>query len=425
MKKFIIFLLLIVQNLYTWTSPETLTDSDLESDAQNSCCAVNNNFKAVATWRSTNKSGVEKTRIAVSYYDGSSWTRSWLSIEDSNFSAYNPEVAISDYNNTAIVVWELRNSSTAYYTVQAAFYNGSSWSSAITLSEPSLNTKLPKVAMDENGNAISVWRMQNTTSPYTRSIKANYFNGSSWLLPGDVYHIGDSNGTQPKIAMNSEGNTMVLFEDNSFDYPISSFYNHNLAWASAWSTPQLVNSTSASYYSLAINSDNVSFAIWKNSSDFVQVSAYDPDTTSWGTPESLTSGDTIIWSPNISLNNSEKAIAAWIKCDTNSYVLAANYNGSVWSSSSAVSGAVDPRLAQSYDMLSMDSSGNGIIVWGDTDVRRVAYNSGSWESSAQLSSSAGALATVSMNESGSAVSVWEDTTSGTIQTSLDEQSPPI
>ena len=140
------------------------------------------------------------------------------------------QVAINN-NGDAIAVWK-RDDGGGSSTIQANRYDAGTgfWQPASAVTNLSLsdqNASLPQVVMNDE-YAIVVW--QRPTGSET-IIQANRYNGSSWQGPGDVTNLSalDEESIKPQIAMNDEGDAVVVWRsfDGGDDYAIqASKYDH-------------------------------------------------------------------------------------------------------------------------------------------------------------------------------------------------------
>ena len=192
--------------------------------------AMNVAGKAFAVWKSISNV------IQALGYDSltGAWQNEVVPLSSSGYDASEPQVAINN-NGDAIAVWK-RDDGGGSFTIYANRYNAStgSWQSPAAVTNLSLsgqNASSPQIVMNDEG-AIAVW--QGTfDSLYTNTIiQANRYDGNSWQDPSDVKNLSDINeiSTKPQIAMNDDGDAIVVWRsfDGGDEYAIQACkYDYN------------------------------------------------------------------------------------------------------------------------------------------------------------------------------------------------------
>ena len=186
-----------------WDSSTTLLDngSGAANDPQ---IAMASSGNAMAVWQqmdSTNHYSILANRYSAGVWSGAVW------LEGSAGNATNPQVAMSS-NGNAMVVWQQVDSS-GNQSILANRYSAGIWSGAVWLEAGTGNATNPQVAMSSNGNAMVVW--QQVDSSGNQSILANRYSAGVWS--GAVWlEAGTGNATNPQVAMSSSGNAMVVWQ---------------------------------------------------------------------------------------------------------------------------------------------------------------------------------------------------------------------
>lgn len=139
------------------------------------------------------------------YVAGSGWEGAQL-LESNTGNAAGHQIAV-DKNGNAIAVW-FQNDGTRNNIFANRYTAGTGWEGAQTLESDSGEANSPKIAIDNNCNAIVVWTQSDGS--YS-SIYANRFvYGSGWegrqLLETYSYNVF----TAPSIVMNSSGTAFVI-----------------------------------------------------------------------------------------------------------------------------------------------------------------------------------------------------------------------
>jgi len=148
--------------------------------------------------------------------------------------ALSPRVAM-DNNGNAIVLWQQYDGSNNQIFVSE--YRNGSWKHPSDLSDnisPDGSSAWPsQVAMDNNGNAIVLWQ-QYDSSNYSQIFMSEYRNGS-WVHPSDLSDNISPDGSSAslaQVAMDNNGNAIVLWEqyDSSNNNQIFMSEYRNGSW---------------------------------------------------------------------------------------------------------------------------------------------------------------------------------------------------
>jgi len=134
-------------------------------------------------------------------------------VESSGTTQAFPTVSVS--GSTIYVAYRYYDGSNYTVKVKASTSNGSSWSSATTLSATTSSQELYPALTIWNSKPAVIYNFANS------ALRWNYFNGSSWQSPGWTYEtiatdIGSSLGTEFSISQTLEDNYLHLaFKDDS------------------------------------------------------------------------------------------------------------------------------------------------------------------------------------------------------------------
>ncbi|WP_372662419.1 hypothetical protein, partial [Hydrogenophaga sp.] len=159
-----------------------------------------------------------------------------------------------------------------------------SWGTATLVeNNDSSNAKFPKVAMDSTGNAVVVWREDTTPS----RIASNRFTvgAGTWGTPA-LIDTGASTATMPDVAMDGAGNAFAAWTQG--DDAMANRFN---AGAGTWGVPVLIETNNMGpegVYDVVIAADTVgnAIAVW-DQFDGIQrnifANRYSVGTDTWGT----------------------------------------------------------------------------------------------------------------------------------------------
>jgi len=197
-----------------WTHPSSPSDniSPNGQDASYPQMAMDNSGNAIITWHQSDGSN---NQIFKSEYRGGVWTHpSSLAdnISPDGQHAYYPQVAM-DNNGNAIITW-VQSDGSNDQTFKSA-YRGGGWthpsSPSDNISPEGQDAHYPQVAMDNNGNAIITWYQSDGS--YSQIFKSEY-RGGVWTHPSSLSDNISPDGQYaryPQVAMDNNGNAIIVW----------------------------------------------------------------------------------------------------------------------------------------------------------------------------------------------------------------------
>lgn len=255
-----------------WPISQALTLSDTSKSAYYPVISMNQNGMAIACWTWDN---IVQAAIANSSTWGASVTLSGTDAAQVGCFINN--------QGSATVVWQ--RFATDHYQIESASYANGVWEPFVVLSNDTNNAYNPQVAMDGEGNAIAVWYEQEITGSLSvySSKKAV---GSFWQTPVQLSPSSNSSAKFPQVAMNVNGNAMILWEQ----YDGSNWYiaGRNGSFAQANFDPEVAISQAghdAFDPRVVLNVFGSAIATWtfydNQTVKRIQVARYDAKGKSW------------------------------------------------------------------------------------------------------------------------------------------------
>ncbi|HHL31813.1 MAG TPA: hypothetical protein ENJ41_04445, partial [Oceanospirillales bacterium] len=250
-----------------WTKPETVYDgkacvfTDIDATARNG--------KAVITWQECQDtdSAVYEVQIFSATLDfNAGWnTPTRINSGQCQFSWVDciPKVAMDNTGN-ALAVWSAWDNVS---NTQAVFYNlydtNNGWGTQKRLNSGAGNIYNPDVVMDKSGNAIAVWQQYNGK---TQQIYYAKYNEGIWQAELALSSDANLIMLYPRIEMNENGQAILAWiQTNGLRYNIySSLFNPE----SGWSIPvqleatQFNRATGAISHSVSINAKGNAIVTW-------------------------------------------------------------------------------------------------------------------------------------------------------------------
>lgn len=322
------------------------------------------------------------TRVRASrFLPGVGWGRASI-IHPVDADGWSPRVAMDD-NGDAIVLWvQLEGNSSSVYARRFTPTDG--WGTSEVIDLGSGRTWSAELAMNADGSAIAIWQQGD-------EVYANQF-----ALPGGwtgAIPLGSGEkGGLPRVAMDPSGRAIALWLRRA-DYQHDRVYARELTSADGWGSIATLDTGPRSplVVSLAMNLKGNATAVWleyKGRNDRFEVYAnrFSP-ATGWGTESSIgvLTGDYrpfIAYSPYppplpaVAMDHVGNAVVVWPRDDAPTNGLwAATYdpfNGGWEDPEPIVPGAGRARSLRA----AMDDDGNAIVAWTRWDgTRDQAYAS--------------------------------------------------
>ncbi len=299
-------------------------------------------------------------------------------ISPDNQNAQDPEVAMDD-NGDAIVVWK-QSDGTNNQMFKSEYWGGV-WThpSGLTdnISPDGQHVYSPQVAMDNNGNAIVVWYQSDGAND---QIFMSEYRGGTWTHPSGLSDNISPNGTKsfsPQVAMDDNGNAIVVWNQNDgANNQIFKSEYRGSAWTHPSGLSDNISTDGTNAYDSQVEMDNNGNAIvvWYQSdgtNDQIFMSEYRGG--AWTHPSSLTDNispdGTGASYPQVAMGDNGDAIVVWYQSDgANDQIFKSEYRGGSWTHPSSITDNISPDGQSAYDpQVAMDNNGDAIVVWYQSD----------------------------------------------------------
>jgi len=356
-----------------WNDPVFVETS--AGDANYPKVAVDQNGNAFAAWHFFDGN---TDRIYANRYDSQSGWGTETAIDPANVKLNSEPDLAADYDGNAIVVWATEVNLMRYVYSNAYTKASIGWTGVDLADAGNQNSYWPKVAMDQNGNAFAVWDQMPGA---TWEAYANYrIFDTSWGTPVPLISTTDQ-VFSPQIAIDSNGNAISVFilSDNTQSNMYANYYTAGAGWGTA--VPLNERTGNSAYPSVAVNLSGDAIALWwqvDGSTTSIYANHYSPN-TGWLGALPVKSGINIALTPDaapdVAMDFSGNAIAVWQENDgNNKYAYASYYTaGGAWSEAVIIGncGNIPDDCSLNIDM---DLSGNAVAVWQNSDIfRRSIY----------------------------------------------------
>ena len=245
----------------TWGSAEKI-ETDETNAAISPAISIGANGDALVVWRHSDGT---RDNIHANRFDAS--TQTWGSaqlIESNNFaSAFNPQISVDGEGN-AVAVWNQSNGTTPSIYSNRFDASTQTWGNAQLIETDDVgNAYNARISTDADGNAIAVWQQFDGTR---YNILANRYDastdtwGSAELIEND--NAGAAN--DPRVSVDSEGNAITVWYQN--DGTRTNIYANRFDVSTAtWGGAQLIESGDAGNAArpqISTDSSGNAIAVW-------------------------------------------------------------------------------------------------------------------------------------------------------------------
>ena len=391
-----------------WGTPELIEFDNTHSAGTEPQIAADASGNAIAVWTQSN--GTDIKVMANRYTVGVSWGTP-QPIEGIAGNASNPQIAMDAAGN-AVVTWE-KNDGTRDNAWANRYTAGTGWGTATLLeTNDTSNASYPQVGVDDSGNAIVTWGQGG--------IWVNqYTDGTGWgtatLIQATV--------ANPRIAVNSSGNAIIVGRDSSNQNLWASHYTPGTGWSTA-STIETIGGGGATFHQLAIDKDGNGMLVWESyvgTEISIWAKYYTAASSSWETSGAIENDGGTAYAPQVAFDPSGNAIAVW-RWQFDDGTTFPKYNiwanryvkGTGWGTATLIEPNDDNSDAYP-PQLGIDANGNAIAVWyqsnGDSYIYANRYTAGAGWGTAEIidnnDKSTDHNPDVAVDPAGNAIAVWQ------------------
>lgn len=284
--------------------------------------AMDNMGNAIVIW--SQRVGVQSFIYANRYIIGQGWGAAKfidLDIPDQVDASFNPKVAINN-NGDAIAVWSSINTS----NIRVSHYQPSSdtWDSSPRELGPGVQ---PEIAISDSGNAIVVAPARISLADSFQVAAWHYNPNSGWDPTVKILDQGRVEETRSfvRVAMNARGNAIASWSQLDSSGSVSAFTNY--FENGQWGAPTAIEANNAvevvnQGVEVGLDSSGRAFAAWRQeardgSSQDNWASIRQADTSHWSI-NSLAKVPGSITEPRLAVSSTGRAIAVWLHSDEKS-----------------------------------------------------------------------------------------------------------
>ncbi len=227
----------------------------------------------------------------------------------------------------------------------------------------------PQIAINASGTAFAAWDQYDGTR---NNLWANrYTPTNGWGDAEMIETVNDGPTLNPQIAVTASGNAVAVWQQ--YDGTKHDVWANQYTPADGWATAAIIDSEnlgSAFFPQVAIDTNGNALAVWAQTdgtTNNIWANRYTP-TGGWGTAAMIeTSFSNSGLSPQIAIDINGNALAVWSQSDgsqnsiwANRYTPAGGWGAAALIESDNAGDASNPQIA-------IDSSGNALAVWLQSD----------------------------------------------------------
>jgi hypothetical protein len=349
-----------------WRAPR-----DLSAPGAHVChpqVAVNRHGDAIVAWVRSNGRH-DSVQVAVR----PAASRTWRAADDlvpTGRDANAPQVAI-DARGDATVVWQRSDANGLHY-IQSATRRAASgtWQQPQNLSTPGPNALGPRLAIDERGDAIAVWRYAvGATHVIQAAVRAP--SGGAWLPAQRVSPAGDDAYT-PQVALDARGDATVVWRNRPYASRPVVRATTRAAASGRWHAARTLSALggAASAPQVAVNRRGDAVTVWqrrfrRSGITIIEAATRKGAIGRWAPPRRLSGSEGASMAPQVAIDARGTAAAVWtadVNRDTELFVQAATRpaGSPTWRVRRNLS---DTRVQADAPQVAFGPRGPAIAVW--------------------------------------------------------------
>jgi len=360
-------------------------------------------------------------------YCSRSWTEPVLLENDDTRDVWGAQIAMNDAGD-AVVAWTEYSDDDAL--MRAALYTPEAgWGGGELVWSQSDRLHLPRVAIDPDGWAMVIWDT-DAQGPVQGSTHEPVEALGEWDPVEAVSGTADSQGSEPALAMDSDGTAVAVWSEAiDRDNPsLNEPWSNRWTQAEGWGNAERISPDHGTHTpAVAMNGSGSAFVVWAQEADSVATwlgniwSSHAEAGGDWPAPELIQSVvDEAGYEPQVATDAQGNAMAVWWQqtVEGKDQVWANRFTAGVgWGGAAIVDtgplGAIRP-------LVGIDGDGNAIIIWEghETSVvwevwaNRYTADSG-WGAPERISGNeSGSQPALAVGSGGDAVAVWTRAANG-------------
>lgn len=237
-----------------------------------------------------------------------------------------------------------------------------------------------QVALSSNGTAIAIWRESNPGDRYFSMKASRYLPTSGWGTPESIEtSFTDVSSTQPRIAIDDQGNAIAMWQQGTHNTLHYNIFRSNIGWQGAVEMLSESRDLGNANINLEMTSDGRAVATWTSDLATLRSMKYIPN-EGWSVPVTV---DSYNINRNMYLDHNGQAFLIYtpsLQVTNNKWVLASKnsiFNSSSWSTPKFINiGDGNVNTSKS----AVNKNGQGIAIWVQNDASNTSIRNSLWAS---------------------------------------------
>jgi hypothetical protein len=307
----------------------------------------------------------ESNRVSLyaSEYTASGTWSAGQPIESHANTAVHPSV-VMDSGGNAYAVWLERAASFDYRVWGSRFVAGEGWETAYQIySSDLVDQPKPRVAMDQNGNALVLWLQFDPATTATKIWYCRYMVGSGWTAPAVLGTTTGDSEYEPIMASGSDGTFWIGWVSGNRVY-VRRFTS---AGGAGPAQPLQSVQDSASELQLAVDGTGNLMAVWMQTASDGLRSVWVNRSTSPSTWEGAQQLGVDAWAPAVAMDGRGHAHVLFFQYSDGSVnAMARRYRPGVgWDPGASLYRALSshPPPSNGKLVVKVTAAGNAVAVW--------------------------------------------------------------
>jgi len=332
-------------------------------------------------------------------------------------NAERPQVAV-DANGDAVSVWERFNGGSTVIEASSRPAGSGGWQAPVVLSSTDDQSSFPHVALDSEGDAVAVWEAFDGTEYSIQAATRPGLTGA-WQGPVTLKLLGAKEESSPELAVDGKGDAVAIWQREEDNVEASS-----RPAGGPWQAPVALSENAAAQHSgqVAIDAAGNATAVWENvgGAETVIDASSRPANGSWAPPVQLSEAGASANEPRVAVDPAGDSVAVWERSgETEELIEAASRPASSggWGKPVALTMPETGKGEPGNQQVAIDANGEAVVVWGRFNSARETIeasegrpSSSTWQAPVVLSGPGRLveeLPQVAVNGRGSALVVWE------------------
>lgn len=388
--------------------------------------ALDPDGNAYAVWEDTSNP-LQRAIYFAFKPSGGDWGANELVTDESAYAS-DPHIAVDPSGGTYVIWRDDRNGNPDIFFTYRSPEGTWSANQQVNADPGGLEQLYPSIAADAEGNAYALWHDANLMFAYRPE-------GGSW---GEAIQVNDVNGcaSNGEIAVDPAGNATAVWLDIR-NWINTSIYAASRPAGGSWGANEPV-STDTLYVGddlvIVMDASGTAYTAWEDHRNYDPNWGWDiymaerPLVGSWGSNQRINQEHLNYYQeyPSLSVDGEGKLYASWLDDRLgNSYDVYFSERSTAGDWSTAIPLHDHPgMLMQSRAVLSTNSAGDMVVVWGDPRDRNVDIVSktrpagGGWGRTLRVNDDTNRSAkdspALSVDTAGNVTLVWADARGGTM-----------